>query len=186
MSMKLSRATAYADKLVKWLDPYCERIAVAGSIRRERPNCNDVDLVVLCKIDYKLDLLGAIQSTHKPLHAFLTGYVADQDGRAQWLAGQDKPDGRNFLIQLPKCQLDIFCATIHTWGSLLLCRTGSKEHNIWLCSRAIRFGTHWNPYQGLASGGEVIAHSEEAIYAALKLPWIAPRDRELSSLRRFN
>jgi DNA polymerase (family 10) len=190
--MNLSQARAYADKIVKWLDPYCERIEVAGSIRRERPICNDVDLVVIPKSEHKTDLLGAIESQRNLLHEFLTGYVADQDGKAHWLAGQEKPDGRNLLLQLPRCQLDIFCATTQTFGSLLLCRTGSKEHNIWLASRATRFCCHWFIYAGLKVGGDaiashcLIAHSEEAIYEALKLPWIPPQERELSSLRRFN
>lgn len=184
--MKLSQATAYADKILKWLEPYCERIHVAGSIRRERPECNDVDLVVIPKVEQKTDLLGEVNSSRNLLHEFLTDYVANQRGKAQWLAGQLKPDGRNFLIQLPKCQLDIFCATIHTWGSLLLCRTGSKEHNIWLASRAQRFDAHWFIYEGLKVRGQAkVAHSEEVIYAALDLPWIPPRNRELHELRKL-
>lgn len=45
--MKLERATIIADKVVTALRPLCERIEIAGSVRRARPEVNDVDLVLL-------------------------------------------------------------------------------------------------------------------------------------------
>ena len=82
-------------------------------------------------------------------------------------------------------QVDIWTASPATWGTVLLCRTGSKEHNIWLAERAKRTGGHWQPHEGLTLAGErQPADTEEAVYAALGLPFIEPRKREAEFLRR--
>lgn len=177
--MKLAQAQLYARKFVDWLSPVCERIEIAGSIRRERLIVNDVDLVVIPKRPVMKDLMGERIGSRNLLHEFLAHYIDHSavmvGTRPAWLAGKDNPDGRNFLIQTPKCQLDIFCATPDTWGTMLLCRTGSKEHNIWLATRAKDLHMHWNPYEGLSGHHGA---SETEIYRALGLPWISPLDRE--------
>jgi DNA polymerase (family 10) len=184
--MKLNLANHYAKKFVDWLMPYCERIEIAGSIRRERLIVNDVDLVVIPKRQAVMDLAGASGQTLNLLHEFLAHYVEHSaimiGTRPAWLAGKDNPDGQNFLIQTPKCQLDIFCATEETWGTLMLCRTGSKEHNIWIATRAKELHLHWNPYKGLSGHRRA---SEAEIYTALGVPWIEPRDREEAFLRKL-
>jgi DNA polymerase/3'-5' exonuclease PolX len=107
------------------------------------------------------------------------------------------------IIDLPKCQLDLWFADESTFATRLLCRTGSMEHNIWLASRAKRQGKKWNPYEGILTGGEWRSamgmpdvytppndcalqlstfKSEAELYSALDLPFIEPKDRELPFL----
>src|SRR5262245_11423981 len=40
--MDLDLAERYARQIVNWLSPFCERIEIAGSVRRGRPVCNDI------------------------------------------------------------------------------------------------------------------------------------------------
>src|ERR1051326_2039897 len=49
--MKLEEIEHHANVLVVALKPYCDRISIAGSIRRRRPECADIDLVVIPKLD---------------------------------------------------------------------------------------------------------------------------------------
>jgi DNA polymerase/3'-5' exonuclease PolX len=181
--VNLITAERYAEKLTTWLLPFCDRIQVAGSIRRGCQECGDVDLVVIPKFNLVRDMFGVIESRRNQLHKHLAGYVADPENGAKWLAGEQNPDGRNYLVQLKKCQLDIFCATHETWGTLLLCRTGSKEHNIWLADLVKRRGGHWNPYTYLRIGDtQHDVSTEESIYRAVGLDYITPRKREAGSL----
>jgi DNA polymerase/3'-5' exonuclease PolX len=186
--MNLQTAQRYAGKITEWLAPFCHRIEIAGSIRRERPNCNDVDLVVIPKMETVTDLLGVPVSSKNLLHAHLAEYTQKTPG-AQWLAGE-KTAGRNLLLLLPKTprvQIDIFCATAGTFGTLFLCRTGSKEHNIWFAQRAKTRDGHWDPYAGLyMSTTDAIADTEENLYRALDLEWIEPRNREQDYLRKLS
>jgi DNA polymerase/3'-5' exonuclease PolX len=197
--VNLATAQRYAEQIVPWLAPYCDRIEVVGSIRRRRPVCNDVDLVVVPKLTTEtrqVDMFTTENVVTSNLLQFLIAYV--NGGNGQWLGREEtaqivpirkdpKPDARNLLLTLRSgVQLDIFCATDSTWATLKLCRTGSKEHNIWLAHRAIDHGGHWNPYKGLTlADGLVHAICEEDIYTALKLPFIAPEQRELHLLRNL-
>src|SRR5688572_28680494 len=47
--LPLARARAIAEKVVDALRDHCLRIEIAGSIRRGRPECGDVDLVCVPK-----------------------------------------------------------------------------------------------------------------------------------------
>ena len=176
--MPLETASRYARQIVEWLGPYCERVEVAGSVRRGRLMCGDVDLVVIPKREVSRDLLGSVMTGRNLLHEFLLDYVADPSHRASWRGGENG-QGRNLLVQLKGCLLDVFCTTAECWGSMLICRTGSREHNVWLANRAKRMGGQWSPYSGVIADGILQpAPSEEAVYSALGLPWIPPAERE--------
>ncbi len=54
------------------------------------------------------------------------------------------------------------------FGMLLLSRTGSYQHNIYLCQRAREMGMHMNPHAGITQAGIVVAsETEEDIFKAL-------------------
>ena len=184
--MPLVTAERYANAIMEWLLPFCERITTVGSIRRRRPMCGDVDLVLIPRFEIQRDLLGATIGRVNLVWKELVRYVARSDGTAHWLAGEDRIDGRNYVLQLPKCQLDIFCARPKTWGTLVVCRTGSKEHNIWLASRAKSMGGHWDPYLGVLLHGQwQPVSTEEEVYRAVGLELIPPEKRELEYLRKL-
>ena len=50
ITIKLAQARKWADKIVAELDPLCDRIEVAGSIRRRRPEVHDIDIVCIPKL----------------------------------------------------------------------------------------------------------------------------------------
>lgn len=194
--LPLKVAAGYAAQIVHWLDLYISRAQIAGSIRRERPRCGDVDIVCIPKlVATKTGLFAEDTRVENTLLTYLKNYVkrGGNDPKSpikpQWLARQGEPgpepqwDAQNLLLELPKCQLDLWCANNENFATRLMCRTGSKEHNIWLASRAKALGGHWNPYKGLTFAGRLLeTPTEEAIYQALKLPFIEPRHRELDYL----
>lgn len=170
--MNLARARNIADKIVMELSPLCERIALAGSIRRARPWVNDIDLVIRPRP-------GQLQAI-KERCAQRCAVVTD---------GQQNCIYRLRLSDQTELQLDIFfarpaardllTATPGNFGSLLLCRTGSKEHNIFLVEHAKRLGRVWQPYAGVFAGEECLAADDEGeIFTALDLEFIRPEDRE--------
>lgn len=234
--MNLETARKYAEKIVEWLGPLCFRIEIAGSVRRERPNCNDIDIVCIPKLVAKeVDIFGKpIGVPVNPVRKLLVEYVRQTKGtywrnaegsrlKAEGGSGtpgagtgptageyEPKEDAVNLLVKLRNCDLDVFCANEATFASRWMCRTGSKEHNIWVCERAIRMGGKWEPMRGLTMGkaeglrlkaeagfsrSEIEQHSsmsmiqaetEADIYEALGLPWIKPKEREMEFLRRLD
>lgn len=179
--MPLSQARRYAERIVEWIGPYCERLEIAGSIRRQRPTCGDVDIVCIPKVRQAVDLLGQEVERANLCQGFLQTYARESQGKARIVQAGVK----QLIVELPKCQLDLWFASESTFGTRLLSRTGSREHNIWLCQQCVEAGLHWDPYEGLEREGVLIeASTEEEMYRALGLEYIEPADREAEWLRR--
>ncbi len=79
-------------------------------------------------------------------------------------------------------QVDIYRARPETWGVILLVRTGSKEHNVKLCTLARSKGLKLSASEGLVTQGgfgQIIAsRTEEEIFTALGLEYVEPSNRE--------
>jgi len=152
----VERAEKVAAAVIKCLSPHCQRVEVAGSIRRRKAWVNDIDLVLipcdLWNLHHKIMGLGPVRMSGNKIMRVMVGDI----------------------------QVDIYFAAPETWATLLLIRTGSAENNIRLATLAKKRG-----WRLAASGdglfdehGERIAgDSEESIYQALDLPWQRPEER---------
>ena len=154
--MELGKAKVIANIVVKALEPYCDRIEIAGSIRRQKPMVKDIDLVLIARDRWNLDL-------------------------ALMRMGNYKMSGKKITrVEMDAIPLDVYFATPETFATLLLIRTGSKENNIRLCSLAKKRGWH------LAASGDglfnqnwerIAGDTELSIYNALGLPYQRPEER---------
>ncbi len=163
--MELESALKIAADLMAELAPLCEKIEVAGSIRRQRPEVKDIDLVLIPKnqglLDTKLRELGC-QFGGPKIRCLV--YPHPRTERS--------PQG---------ALVDIYIASPETWATLLLIRTGSTRHNVRLCTRARSLGLQLKAGgEGLVDdlGKRVAGDSEESIFQALGLPFKPPEERE--------
>ena len=159
--MKLEQAEKIAYDIAGKLTDFCTRIEVAGSIRRRKSWVHDIDIVAV------------------PNNQGQFAYQLAQFGRL-------KDAGEKIIrVSHPEIVLDVYVATPETWATLLLIRTGSKEHNIFLCKRALSLGMklHANGAGLFKIDGEseerIAGDTEESIFDALKLKYTKPEDREI-------
>jgi DNA polymerase (family 10) len=168
MPLSLNQAGKLAAKIVAELAPFCERIEIAGSIRRLRPIVNDIDIVALPLPDQVNALRERVLRNTTPISDGAEIIIARMANGVQldlWIA------------QRP--HKDLFTSKPTNWGMLLLARTGSKEHNIWLAQLAQKFGRRFNPHHGIFEQGRCIASAtEEEVFGALGLAFIPPEERE--------
>jgi len=169
--MHLRNADMTAHVVVETLRPLCERIAVAGSIRRRRPSVNDIDLV----IEPKAGKLAAIKERcqkSKPIVLI--------DGDLNYQIVLPAPFGIQLDIFFARPAVeDLFAPKPPNWGSILLCRTGSVAHNIWLIDQAKAAGVAWLPYEGVLKDGRIVAaETEEDIFSAIGVGYVTPDNRE--------
>ena len=167
MNINLATADKYAAKLLELLGPYCDRIAVAGSIRRRRPVVGDIDLVVLTRDP------AAVKARCKQ------SCTTKTDGQQNYIC--ETMNGIQIDIFFAQyAQTELFTKVPGTWGSILLCRTGSVAHNIYLVEHAKTLGLKWDPYAGVVDQDYniIASETEEDIFAALKLDFIKPEERE--------
>jgi DNA polymerase (family X) len=170
--MRLDFAGRLATRIVAELAPLCERIEVAGSIRRRRPMVGDIDLVAL-------PLQGGAEAFRARVKRSARVAVDGQQNLIVELANGVQVD---VFIARRKSVPDLFGAQVRgNFGSLLLCRTGSREHNIYVAQRALAEGWKWDPYAGLFDGaGHWLAGEweEREIFERLGMGWIEPERRE--------
>jgi DNA polymerase (family 10) len=168
MNIPLAQADKFSAAIVAAIEPWCERIVVAGSIRRRCSIVHDIDIVVLPK-----------PGMHEKICARC---------RQKAISVNSAGECNLTIILATGIQLDVFFATPRmqdlagtipsTWGTVLLCRTGSKEFNQSFAMKAQEKGLHWNPYRGLIFKGAVIAAEEEAdMFKALKMDFVPPEKR---------
>jgi DNA polymerase (family 10) len=151
--------------------PGIETITPAGSLRRGRETVGDLDLLVTGPACEANVVSAAVE------------YVASLPLIDVLLAkGQNKV---SFTLRTG-LQVDVRLLPRGSYGAALQYFTGSKMHNVSLRQKALKRGytlseyalARMNPEEG--ESAIVAAATEEEIYAALGMQWIAPEMRENS------
>ena len=189
--MELTKATLLAEKVLIALNPMCCGLMIAGSIRRGKAEVGDIDIVAIPKATVTMGPLGGpVSFPEDSVWALLFPKELKKAGLKIEASGPESlrasfPDG---------FQVDVYRARRETWGVMLLVRTGSKEHNVKLCTIARSKGLMLSAKQGvikpiaklydgkpvLEVQGEVLAsRTEEEIFAALGLAFVPPEAREV-------
>jgi DNA polymerase (family X) len=140
--------------------PGCERIGVAGSLRRAAESIGDVDI------------LAAAADT-APLMAALTAMPEAAEVIA---SGPTKTSIRT----ADGLQVDLRVVPLDCWGAALQYFTGSRQHNVAVRELAVRRKLKLSEYGlfDVESGELIVSRTEEEVYERLGLAWIPPVLRE--------
>ena len=173
----LADAQRTADHIAAALAPFCHRIAVAGSIRRQRPSVGDIELVALPQ--RQTDLLGIVAPGLMPLEAFLQerGVVILKGGHDP----KKKAIQKYLQFKYGRYSVDLFMPESPShWGSILTIRTGSHDFNMWLMTRrasavGVKFvnGLLYTWQRALIPTPE-----EEDVFEALQMDFVPPNKRD--------
>ena len=160
--MKLQQAEEIALKTLEQLKPHCERIEIAGSIRREKTEPNDIEIVAIPK-PYDVGL-------------FESG-IATVVNKWQKVKGE-LPCKYTQRVLPEGIKLDLFFATPENWGLIFAIRTGSAEysHKV-LATRWVRFGYKSEDGMLTRNGKKYPVREETELFKMLGLEWIEPRLR---------
>ena len=100
--MELNKALEIANRLVELLSPFCEKINIAGSCRRGKPDVGDIEIVCSPKILILKDMFGGDEGiVREPMFKKgINGFGKVVKGNA---------DGKMMQIELPEgIMLDLF------------------------------------------------------------------------------
>ena len=151
------------------LRPFCERIEIAGSLRRMRPFVGDIEIVAIPQ--RPVDLFGIPQLD---ADTALDRFLIEKQVRMT-------KNGRKYKqFTYGKFKVDLFLPeTAAHWGSIFLVRTGSHEFNMWLMAvRAKQLGLRFADGLLYDNGRVVDTYTEEAVFAALQMEVVPPTDRD--------
>lgn len=164
---RIDEAEDAADRLSAYLLAFngIERVTPAGSLRRGRETAGDLDLLVTgsaCAPDHTD---GAVE------------YVAAYPGIHDMIAKGENKVSFHLATGL---QVDVRLLPSGCYGAALQYFTGSKAHNVALRQRALKMGytlSEWSLAR-LEDESVVASATEEEIYSALQMDWMAPEMRE--------
>jgi DNA polymerase/3'-5' exonuclease PolX len=143
---RLADAGAAAEDLIALLYPACERIEVAGSIRRLVDVVHDIELVAIPKFETTIPAPGLFESTEVQVN-LLRQRVDALIGRGRLALVPDDPklgDRYAKLVDVETgLQLDLFSVLPPAqWGVLFLIRTGSAGYSNWFVKAVRDRGFH--------------------------------------------
>lgn len=210
----LSIAHKAAQRLRAHLEPFCERVEVAGSIRRGKPQVSDIEIVAIPK-----RAAGAVQGDTSPQQMSLFGEPVVVQPAAQvtcnlldeelarmvarGMLRREPPPGWDVRIAWGErykkawlhlndtygwIQLDLFLATADNWGAILTIRTGSRAFS----EALVTYIKRATPYR--QQGGDLVysptgevrrVATERAYFAEVGVRWLEPRLRDERAARRL-
>lgn len=138
--------------------PGVRQAVAAGSLRRRRDTVGDLDLLVAADAD-------------SPVMARFAGAPDVQRVLA-------RGSTRTSVVLKNGLQVDLRAVPAESFGAAWLYFTGSKAHNIALRKLAQDRDLKLNEYGLFRGTRRVAGATEESVYRALHLPWIAPELRE--------
>lgn len=182
----LNEAKKVAEKIALVLEPACSLLKIAGSIRREKPQVGDIEIVYVPLfiegiIDGELNIHPRkINKTEEKIQELLTqnflSYRFKKNGTKSF--GERVKLLMHTQSQIP---VDLFCCMPKEWSNNLVSRTGGKQTNITIASHAKRMGWNWLPFnEGFKNGktkGSYQPKSEREVFEFVKLPYLEPWER---------
>ncbi len=173
-------ALAVADEIIAALAGACTRIKIAGSLRRNKPDVGDVEILFVPRFeDRQVDMFTVAPWN---LAEWEIGCLI---GRGLLSKRPNKHGGfaygpkNKLLLHRSGVPVDLFTASDANWFNYLVCRTGGAESNVAVASAAQRKGWQWNPYgPGFSRIGQVhLVACEREVFDFVGLPFLAPEDR---------
>lgn len=173
----LEQAQVIAWKVRAELLPVCERIEIAGSIRRRRPTVKDVEILAIPKVAQR-NLFG--EATSDQLHEYLKDRLQGDLWALRYSkAGYPAFGLQNKLLTYEGFPVDVFTAAPENWGMALFVRTGPKEWNVRAMRRFRDLDMRGHAYGGVddAQGNPIPCPTEERVFELLGWRWTPPEER---------
>jgi DNA polymerase/3'-5' exonuclease PolX len=139
MPLALRDAQLLAARLAGDLDSACERIEIAGSVRRQKPDPKDIEIVLIPRwgtepVTGQADLFGANEARVNLAQRAIEALGSDRvqvikPGMHEIVPWHLNSDGKYWRLAIPAdgglVKVDVFVCTPETWGLNLMIRTGS-------------------------------------------------------------
>lgn len=193
--ISLGKAKTLGEQLVAELESSCEKIMIAGSVRREKETIGDLEIVAMPREHDAKDLFGESVDTGRTyldvaleqLHeVVLLGWTLDKRKQGKKLK-KLRHTSTGFLC-------DLFIVTEkRAWGSHVAVRTGPHPFSIHMMKRAKELkmffadgfllhnhlpqGKNYCP-DGVNCNRIIPLPNEADVFEALKINYMYPRERE--------
>lgn len=198
--MKYAEVLKVAESLAAHFGSVCERIEIAGSIRRLKPEVKDVELLAIPDLTPlprpRLEFGKPLPVVHRTA---LDKLIAEMQEDGSITLEKNGPRQKTFWLKPFSISVDLFLVLPPaTWGVQKVIRTGPADFSHWVVTRKRNGGALPNEYRvqdgavwegdrhAMNLEGETIVGFEEEkdFLNFLGLGWIEPKDRVAKWNRR--
>ena len=190
----LGRALRIWNDIRHALAPDCERLELAGSARRGRPEVKDLEAVAIPRFRevpdendlYRRPRVANCLQAHIERMARM-GMIRLVKNGTRYMAF-------DWLLDAEPLRVDLFTATVETWPTIYMVRTGPAQFNMMILQRAREKGYRILWGTGIYNADDVLndrgrprprpgataipVASEADIFALLDMDYIPPEKRE--------
>lgn len=183
--MDNATAKQIATNIISVLRPACERIEIAGSIRRGKPQVKDIEIVCVPADTRAMAVFGK----KRAFESMFEELVHDWALLAKWSVLKNGRRYKQFENPERTIKLDLFIVRPPAqWGVLYAIRTGPAEFSQWLVTPRAKGGAlpdnckvadgHVLQYDTATDDPRAIALPEEQdLFDFLGLDWMEPSER---------
>lgn len=195
--IRLDLAVSLAQAVKSHFAPFCDKIMIAGSIRRECPLIGDIEIVCLPKCKEPVKTLFDSVPSKEPIDEFI-------EVASHLKITMGSPKGRMMKGSISTAKfdvnVDVFMPEPYDWGRILAIRTGSADYAMKvLASGWTKLGwcgtEHgWRRIKECQCDLQGVWHvqpnvkkptmppvfdTEESFFDFLNIKWVEPRERNL-------
>ena len=173
--ISLHEARFISSRLVEWMRPHCDKLMIAGSVRRQSPTIGDIEILALPTWRKETDLFGDPVKSDNLLYRWATTEAMAMGFK--WVKGL-APEGGYWKAELPTGEsLDLFLPKPEGWAAQVLIRTGSAEFTRGIMTHAPRRGYRFEDGVLKRAGAMVSVSDERELFDLLGLEWVEPQHR---------
>jgi len=186
----LAEMRGLAERFIYMIEGRADRTMICGSIRRQKPEPKDIDIVAIPryeKVSRETAFGFSMTATENLLKTGVDQMIVE--GLAK---PRIKIDGTTMVgdavafLEFEGVALDIYYATPETWWGLVQMRTGSAQFNARLATYALNLGLRYHgDGKGITKtdghGGDIRIDdglSEESIMKAVGINYVPPEKRD--------
>lgn len=185
-----SEALAVAEQILDRLRPFCERCAIAGSIRRRCAMVGDIEILFVPKLaPDRSTFLSALMEGRIDMVDMAETVInrLEQDGvlkkranvRGSFMWGKQNKFAVHAKSGIP---VDFFATTHEKWFVALVIRTGGKRTNLALTmganKRGLTLHAYGDGFTQLKGGAHVTCRSEREVFEIAGVPFSEPQFRK--------
>lgn len=195
----LHEAERLATEVLLLLAPACERLSVAGSIRRRKPDVGDIEVVAIPTLIAQPDLFGGDGGEPRNLlEERVEELLAAEDLTPRRnKVGQPALGRQNKLLTFRGFALDLFITDADRWAVTFAIRTGPSDFSHALVTPRNQMARDRETGGSICAGlchpwlevkGWRVRHrddhevyptpTEESVFKQLGVPWLEPQERD--------
>ena len=165
--MKYTEMVKIAEEIKEGLAWYCEKVEIAGSVRRRKKEPRDVEILAIPEARKAFGLKKVLDK-----YAHIKGSFP-----GKYLRLQRENDG---------IFIDLFFCNEENWWVMFVIRTGNADFSHFLVTRARRLDYRVKGGFILDENGQAFEiDNEKGVFDILKIEWIPPERRNLTFSRYY-